>query len=78
MKCPYNDPQAIAKVFLKFTYESGQGEFNYKFASSDDEREIIITTTGKLISNGFEPDFILSAKISIEDSLIRYAKLKIC
>jgi len=69
---------ALAKVFLKFESEADAIDFDWKFASSEDESEIIITTTGKLISNDFKPDFILSAKVSVHDSLIRYIKFKLC
>jgi len=63
---------------LKFEKEPGFVEFDYKFAQSEDEEEIIITTTGKMVSQGFQPDFILSCKVGINDCLIRHAKLKIC
>ncbi len=65
-------------MFLKFDCEADAIDFDFKFASSEDDSEIIITTTGKMISNDFKPDFILSAKVSVHDSLIRYVKLKLC
>ena len=68
----------MAKVFLKFEYEPGASNFSYKFALSDDGQELILTTTGKLIAQGYQPDFILSAKISMEKNQIEHLKLKLC
>jgi len=38
---------------------------------------IILTTNGKLVSDETQSDFILSAKILIDQPLIKHIKLKI-
>jgi len=58
--------------------EKGKLCFDYKFAASDDDSEIIITTTGKLTSQTYNPDFVLSAKVVVHECLIQHIKLKLC
>lgn len=65
-------------MFYKFEQEEGLIEFRYKFSTSDDENEIILTTVGKMVTGGFQPDFVLSAKIALDENLIKHIKMKLC
>lgn len=69
--------QALANIFKQFDYEPGQFEFEYKFAFPEESDMIILTTNGKLVSDETQSDFILSAKILIDQPLIKHIKLKI-
>lgn len=69
---------ALAKVFLNFQCEQEALQFDYKFAYGDDNNEIIISTSGKMMANGSQPNFILSAKILLNENLIKHIKLRLC
>ncbi len=73
----FSSDKALANVFKQFAYEAGQFEFSYKFAFPEEHDMIILTTSGKLSSEENQSDFILSAKVLIDQPLIKHIKLKI-
>lgn len=69
---------ALAKAFVSFEHHCDSNGFSYNFAASDDESEIIVSAAGKLVSQAFQQDFTMSAKISLTENLIKYVKLQLC
>jgi len=69
--------KALAKAFLRFEHEPDQLEFDYKFDYSSDDNEVILTTSGKLNGENIQSNFVISAKMFVEECWINHVKLQI-